>query len=124
MLLRPTDSVPTEILMLDHSCFPLLCINALQQHEQRLRAVECAVGAVAEQLRDFGSLGVPSERAGLAWREAAVEQAVFSALKKKQAEPRGGLVAVGRQLWRRCRTLKMGRSTIHIKMAVENPKAA
>ena len=121
MLLRPTDSVPTEILMLDHSCFPLLCINALQQHEQRLRAVESAVGAVAEQLREFESLGVPSERAGLAWREAAVEHAVFSALTPKQAEPRGGLVAVGRRLWRRCRTLKVGRSTVHIKMAVETP---
>ena len=66
VLLRPTDSVPTEILMLDHSCFPLLCVNALQQHEQRLHAVECAVGAVAEQLRELESLGAPSERAA-AW---------------------------------------------------------
>ena len=42
VLLRPTDKQPTEIYMLDHSAFPLLCMNALQQQERRLRALEMA----------------------------------------------------------------------------------
>ena len=41
--LEPADAEETEIMMLDHSSFPFLCINALQEHEQRLQAVEAAV---------------------------------------------------------------------------------
>ena len=35
--LRPSDAAPTEIMMLDHSAFPFLCINALKEHEYRNR---------------------------------------------------------------------------------------
>ena len=47
VMLRPTDVALTEILMLDHSSFPFLCVNALQEHEERLSAVEHALGGAA-----------------------------------------------------------------------------
>lgn len=47
--LRASDAAPTEILMLDHSAFPLLCVNALREQELRLRAVELAVSSSRPQ---------------------------------------------------------------------------
>ena len=36
--MHPTDSDLTEISMLDHSTFPLLCVNAIQQQQHQLDA--------------------------------------------------------------------------------------
>ena len=40
VLLRPTDEELTQIFMLDHSSLPFVCINAIQEHEGRIRAFE------------------------------------------------------------------------------------
>ena len=42
--LEPSDEALTEIFLLDHTAFPFLCVNAIQDQERRLRAVEAALG--------------------------------------------------------------------------------
>jgi len=59
VLLHPSDTVPTEIMMLDHSAFPFLCINGLQEHEHRLRTLETVVLGSSDDVlcsNDGGSL--------------------------------------------------------------------
>ena len=119
-------SAPARFLRLLRVHLVALCSSAPQggpqppasQPRARPQLLELAASKVAH----FTVCVHPG--AGLAWREAAVEQAVFSVLKKKQAEPRGGLVAFGRRIWRRCRTLEVGQTTIRIKMAVETTSKA
>ena len=44
--MHPDDAELTEVFMLDHSCLPFLCINAIKEHEERLAALE---GAARQQ---------------------------------------------------------------------------
>jgi hypothetical protein len=42
--LYPDDPYPTEIQMLDHSAVPFLCVNAIREHEHRIRRLEDMLG--------------------------------------------------------------------------------
>ena len=48
--LRPDDDEKTEIFVLDHSCLPLVCINAINEHEGRLQDFGKLLEATGSQI--------------------------------------------------------------------------
>lgn len=52
MRLHPTDAETTEVLLLDTSCLPYLCINSVREQEERLASCEARLGQVEGQMRE------------------------------------------------------------------------
>ena len=88
---------------------PPLCFPC-PQHERRLATVEHAVESVVCTLQQLQT-DAPPERAGLAWREAAVEHAVFEALKQHRRDlaAKQERASRARRMWRWCRNLAAAR---------------
>ena len=108
--LRPSDAALTEILMLDHSAFPFVCINALQEHEERLRRVEDLMGLPCPPPS-------PPPRAHPPLGSAAAGEALTSA-----AEWAGGKGGKGGQAWLGAPAFQLAAACLVAALAVSSSR--